>query len=172
MSGLARSIALGAAALGLSLPSAAWANDFWEVKRSASGACSMASLHNNPDGRLPLTLIAFVYDPSLAALSFFGASPRWGEASGQDGNPQSLHLKFDGAGHNEWIVEQAALRRVGSDRRVLVGDWGSENSDELARALTTSQRLTVTYGGSELGTFDLSDANTAYGDLRKCAARG
>jgi len=168
----ARAAMILAATAGLLAPPAAAADSIWQVKRSANGACTMASVHGDSRGGAD-TSLAFVYDPALASLSFLVANPRWDALPEKEGNPAPLHLRFNGAAnYSEWISEKAPVRRVGGGSRVVVGDWGADYSAHLAEALTSASQVSVRFGATDLGTYDLDDAAAAYRELRKCVARG
>ncbi|WP_305097872.1 hypothetical protein [Croceibacterium aestuarii] len=157
--------ALAAAAL-LAGPGQARTVGAWEVSRTGPDACMMSALFGS-DGNV--FTLALLWHASERRLEVLAAGNDWQELRRREGKTAALELTFDGrVPYSEWLSEQAAFTDLSGGLDGIVGDWGSEHSGDLAKAVTGSKNVTVKVGATDFGSFDLSGADAAYRELLRC----
>jgi hypothetical protein len=131
----------------------------WDLA-SNSKTCRMASTFADN------VTIALIWAPSIGELGFMAAVPKPDELSSQKAAP--LLLSFDGAGpYKQWEDRGAAVVE-GQDSVGLVGNWGKDHADDLARTIAAASHVRVRIGDREIGSYDLGGNRAAYKALRRC----
>jgi hypothetical protein len=153
----------GAAA---ALAASAGARDFasvegWDIS-TAGRTCTMASTFADD------VTIGLVWSPETRELGFMAAGPGWDELRGK--KTVALDLAFDGDTPLAQWEDQRAAVLGGSEKIAAIGNWGAEHADELARAVSSSSRVTVRVGGRAVGSYDLAGSPAAYRTLMRCGA--
>jgi hypothetical protein len=131
----------------------------WDLT-STPQTCSMASTFADD------VTIALVWAPSTGELGFLAAVPKPDALAGQ--KTAALALSFDGDGpYSQW--EQAGAPVViGEDNVAVIGNWGKDHADDLARTVGGSTHVRVRIGDRDVGSYDLSGNQAAYKALLRC----
>jgi hypothetical protein len=164
---MVRSLLIGLALAGLAAAPAAarkygdQANTIagWDLNSNAR-TCTMASTFEDN------VSIALIWAPSTGELGFMAAVPLPDPLTAQATAP--LRLSFDGDGpYSQW--EQASAPVVnGDDNVAVIGNWGKEHADDLAKTVAASSHVRVSIGDRDVGSYDLSGNRQAYKALMRC----
>lgn len=162
-------LAAAAAALLVAAPAAARTVGNWEVGRTGPEACMMSAIFGSGDDAIT---IAFLWHAGERRLEALAAGENLQDLHEGEGETAPLELNFDGkVEYKQWVSEQAPFTQLRGGLEAIVGDWGSEHSADLAKALTGSKNVNLKVGQTDLGNFDISGADAAYQELLRCGER-
>ena len=83
----------------------------------------------------------------------------------------ALELSFDGNGpYKDWEQANAPVT-TGDDNVAVIGNWGKEHADDLARSVAAATRVRVRIGDREVGSYDLAGSQAAYRALMRCGEK-
>jgi hypothetical protein len=168
---MVRSLLTGLALAGLAAASPAAARKYSDQADSVAGwdltatpkTCSMASTFADN------VTLALVWAPSTGELGFMAAVPQPSALGAQ--KAAALALAFDGDGPiTQWEQTNAPVID-GEDNVAVMGNWGREHSEELARTVAAAEHVRVRVGDRDVGTYDLSGNQAAYKALMRCGER-
>ncbi|MXO59756.1 hypothetical protein GRI89_09415 [Altererythrobacter salegens] len=159
-------LAAAAAAALVAGPTQARTVGSWEVGRTAPDACMMSAIFGSGESTVTLALL---WHASEGRLEMLAAGRGWKDLRAREGDTASLEFNFDGqVQYSQWLSERATFSSMGVGVDGIVGDWGTEHSGDLAKAVTGSKNVNVKIGNTDLGAFDLSGADAAYRELLRC----
>lgn len=163
-----RSMLVGVALAGLAAAMPASARNYSDTADTVAGwdinvtpkSCAMASTFSDN------VTLALIWTPASGELGFMAAVPGPDALTAQATAP--LALSFDGDGpYSQW-EQQSAPVVVGEDNVAVIGNWGRDHADDLARTLAAASHVRVRIGGREVGSYDLAGNQAAYKALRRC----
>jgi hypothetical protein len=131
----------------------------WELNMTPK-TCSMAATFADN------VTISLIWAPKTRELGFMAALPHSYGLGKQ--KTTELDLAFDGDGAYRQWQDQYATLLGGRDSDGVIGNWGAEHSDQLAKAVAAAEHVTVRVGGREVGRYDLAGSPAAYQALLNC----
>ena len=161
MKGLGR---LTLAAVALSFAGPAGAGSFktiegWDLS-STLKTCSMATTFSDN------VTISLIWAPSTGDLGFMAALPHSYGLGAQ--RTAELQLSFDGnSRYSAWDDRQATIVD-GKDATGVIGNWGADHADDLAKAVVAASHVSVRVGDRDVGSYDLAGSPAAYQALLRC----
>lgn len=157
------SFGMAVCTLALPAPAPARTIEGWDITATGDN-CVMQSTFQDD------VTLALVWNPKSGQLGFMAAGKGWDELRGRTDKPATLELTFDGnLPHAIWADDGAHVV-ITSDKSGVIGDWGSEHSDELAKTAVRATGVSVRVGNRRLGDYDLSGVPAAYRELMRCGS--